>query len=221
MFTTGNSFIDCLFIAITFLPLIPAALTLFSDFGKETPQLIFILCLVNFIRDLPIHLHMLTPANQAVTNNICYPIELLLLFRLFQPVWTISIRYMLTIFLVAYLSSLLTWLSAKGWSNNTLEIVKNTVLLGVVLLSLSPLIRSKGLDIFRSPLHWVAGGTLFYLLILLLLEGINPNCALSQASNGAAIPANAENSLFLSLAAIVRYLLYTLAVWPRREKLEL
>lgn len=221
MFTTGNSFIDYLFIAITFLPLIPAALTLFSNFGKEASQLIFILCLVNFIRDLPIHLHMLTPEDQAVTNNICYPIELLLLFRLFQPVWTSSVRYMLTIFLVAFLSSLLTWLSVKGWSNSTLEIVKNAVLLGVVLLSISPFIRSKGLDVFRSPLLWVAGGTSFYLLILLLLEGVNPCCALSQSPSSAIISANAENSLFLSLAAIVRYLLYTLAVWPRKEELEL
>jgi len=53
----------------------------------------------------------------------------------------------------------------------------------------------------------MAGGTLFYLLIILLLEWV------SSTSFGV------ENSIFLSLAALVRYLLYTLAVWPRRDEL--
>jgi hypothetical protein len=225
MFTTGNRFIDYLFIAITFLPLIPAALTLFSNFGKEPLPLIFIICLVNFVRDLPVHLQMLTQQDQNVINNVCYPIELLLFARLFLPVWTKPIRYSLTIFLVAFLSSLLTWFSVKGWENGNpgLEALKNTILLAIVLLSLPPLVRSKGLDIFRSPLLWMAGGTLFYLLILLLLEWVNPCCLLSPGPGGSpglgsslALP-DAENSVFLSLAALVRYLLYTLAVWPGRE----
>ena len=202
---TGNSFIDNLFIAVTFLPLIPAFLILFFSFRKESFNLILIICLVNFIRDIPTHLHMLTPEDQAVLGNICYPIELFLFARLFRPVLAKSARYILTIILVAFLSSLLTWLAVKGFGNNSpgLQTIKNGILLGVVLLSLPPIVRSKGLDIFRSSLFWMAGGTLFYLLIILLLESINPD-------------GSPENSIFLSLVALVRYLLYTLAVWPGR-----
>jgi len=209
---TGNSFIDSLFIAITFLPLIPAVLTLFPGFGKESFNLILIICLVNFLRDIPTHLHMLTPEDQAVLNNICYPIELFLFARLFRPILAKPARYILTIILVAFLSSLLTWLAVKGFSNNSpgLQTIENGILLGVVLLSLPPIVRSKGLDVLRSPLFWMAGGTLFYLLIILLLEWINPYCT-SAPSGGP------ENTLFLSLAALVRYLFYTLAVWPCRE----
>jgi len=210
MLITGNSFIDYLFIAITFLPLIPAVLTLFSNFGKEPFNLILIICLVDFLRDIPAHLHMLTPDDQAVLNNICYPIELFLFARLFRPIRTKSANYTLTIILVAFLSSLLTWLAIKGFGNNSpgLETVKNGILLGVILLSLPPIVRSKGLDVFQSPLFWMAGGTLFYLLIILLLEGISPTSSTSSSS---------ENSIFLSLTSIVRYALYTLAVWPRRQ----
>jgi hypothetical protein len=214
MSTTGNSFADFLFIAITFLPLVPAILILlFRNFGKEPMDLILIICLVNFTRDFPVHLHMLSKENQGVIGNVCYPIELFLFARLFRATMERSIRSTLTIVLVAFLSSLLTWLSIKGWENNNpgLESLKSGVLIGLILLSLPPLVRSKGLEIFHSPLFWIAGGTLFYLLILLLLEWVNPCCVLSPA------PLNAENSIFLSLAALARYLLYILAVLSGRD----
>jgi hypothetical protein len=215
MFTTGNSFSDYLFIAITFLPLLPAILILFQkNFGKEPLNLILIICLVNFIRDLPVHLHMLTKEDQGVINNICYPIELTLLARLFRTTVKKPVRNILTIVLVAFLSSLLTWLSVKGWENNNpgLEMLKNGILIGVILVSLPPLVRSKGLEIFRSSLFWIAGGTLFYLLIILLMEWVNPCCILSSD------PINAEYRIFLSLAAFIRYLLYILAVLPGRDE---
>ena len=216
MLTTGNSFIDYLFIVIAFLPLIPAVLTLFSNFGKEPFNLILIICLVNFVRDIPAHLHMLTPEDQAILNNIGYPIEIFLFARLFRPILPKPARYLLTITLVAFLSSLLTWLSVKGFGNSSpgLETLKNGVFLGVILLSLPPIVQSKGLDVFRSPLFWMAGGTLFYLLIILMLEWISPFCTPTAIS-----PGSPENSIFLSLAALVRYLLYTLAIWPGRDEL--
>ncbi|HVU53700.1 MAG TPA: hypothetical protein VHD83_01540 [Puia sp.] len=208
MLMTGNSFVDYLFIVIAFFPLIPAILTLFSNFGKEPFNLILIICLVNFLRDVPSHLHMLTPPDQAVIDNICYPIELFLFARLFHPTWTKPIRYILTILLIAFLSSLLTWLAVKGFDNSSpgLDTIKNGILLGVVLLSLPTIVRSKGLDIFRSPLFWMAGGTLFYLLIILLLKWISP------------MAPGPENSIFLSLTALIRYTMYTLAVWPGRDE---
>ena len=215
MFTTGNSFADYLFIAITFLPLLPAILILFfKNFGKEPLNLILILCLVNFIRDVPVHLHMLAKGDQNIINNVCYPIELTLLARLFRTTMTKPVRNILTIVLVAFLSSLLTWLFIKGWESNNpgLEMVKNGLLIGVILLSLPSLVRSKGLDIFRSSLFWIAGGTLFYLLILLLLEWVNP-CCIPYPD-----PAGVENSILLSLAALIRYGLYVLAVLPGRDE---
>jgi len=209
MFTPGNSFADFLFIAITFLPLLPAALLLFQkSLGKDPLHLLLIICLVDFIRDLPVHLQMLSDENQSVIKNVCYPIELTILALLFRPILAKPLRNGLTIILIAFLSSMLTWLTIKGWENNGLylKIIQNAMLIGLVAISLPPLVRSKGLDIFRSPLFWIAGGTLFQLLIILLLEWINPCCG-----------ANAEDKIFLSLAALIRYSLYTLAVLPGRD----
>jgi hypothetical protein len=208
MVTTGNSFIDYLFIAVTFLPLIPAVLTLFSNFGKEPYNLILMICLVNFLRDIPSHLHMLAPENQAALNNICFPIELSLFARLFRPALTRTIRYIMPPVLAAFISSLLTWLAVKGFGNNSpgLETIKDAALLSVILASLPPIIQAKGINLLRAPLFWVAGGTLFYVLIILLLEWVS------------SMPYSAEDCIFLSLATIARYLLYTLAVWPRRDE---
>ncbi|MBN9381614.1 MAG: hypothetical protein J0H74_12655 [Chitinophagaceae bacterium] len=210
MFKSGNSFADYLFITVTFLPLLPAMFIIFQkNFGKGPLDILLIICLVNFIRDLPIHLHMLNSEGQNVLDNVCYPIELILLARLFRTTLTKPCREILTITLVAFLSSLLTWLSIKGWENNApgLEIIQNSMLIGVILLSLPFLVQAKGLNIFRSSLFWIAGGTLFYIIILLLLKWADPGGRL-----------NAENKVLLSLAAIIRYCLYMLAALPGRDE---
>lgn len=211
MFTAGNSFADYLFITITFLPLLPAILILFQkSFGKGPLSLLLIICLVSFIRDLPIHLHMLNSEGQTVLRNVCFPIELVLLARLFIPPLAKPLREAVTIILVALLSSMLTWLCIKGWENGTagLEILQNMLLIGPILLSLPYLVRTKGLEIFRSSLFWIAGGTLFYLIILLLLQGLNAGSTLT-----------AEDKIVLSIASLIRYSLYVLAALPGRDGL--
>ncbi|HVU85424.1 MAG TPA: hypothetical protein VHC50_11325, partial [Puia sp.] len=198
-----NSFADYLFIAVTFLPLLPAIFILFQkSFGKGPLDILLIICLINFIRDLPIHLHMLNSDGRNILDNVCYPIELILLARLFRTTLTKPLREVLTIILVAFLSSMLTWLSIKGWGNNApvLKIIQDSMLLGVMLLSLPFLVQVKGLDIFRSSLFWIAGGTLFYIIILLILRSVNAGDYM-----------NAEDKIFLSIAAMIRYCLYTLA----------
>ena len=211
MLKSGNSFADYLFITVTFLPLLPAIFILFQkNFGKNPLDILLIICLVNFIRDLPIHLQMLNTGGQNVLNNVCYPIELILLARLFRTTLVKPLREGLTLILVAFLSSMLTWLSIKGWENDTpvLGIIQTGILIGMLLPSLPSLVRSKGLDILRSSLFWIAGGTLFYLIILLLLQSANPNGHV-----------NAEDKIFVSLAALIRYSLYTLAAVPGRDNM--
>jgi hypothetical protein len=204
-----NSFADYLFIAVTFLPLLPAMFILFQkSFGKGPLDILLIICLVTFIRDLPIHLHMLNRDSRNILDNVCYPIELILLARLFRTTLTKPLREALTIILVAFLSSMLTWLSIKGWENHVLvlKLIQDSMLLGVMLLSLPFLVQAKGLDIFRSSLFWIAGGTLFYIIILLILRSVNAGDDL-----------NAEDKIFLSIAAMIRYCLYTLAALPDRD----
>jgi hypothetical protein len=209
MFNPGNSFADHLFIAITFLPLLPAMLILFQkSYSREPLNLLLIICLANFIRDLPIHLYMLAPGNQHIIDNIFYPIELVLFAILLRTTLPKYIRDIQTIVLVAYISSLLTWLTIEGWNtgNPGLEIIQSGVLIGLLLISLPFLVQYKGLDIFRSPQFWIAGGTLFYFLLLFLLQCVT-----------ACRPLLAEDKILLSITTLIRYTLYMPAALYGRE----
>jgi len=209
MFNPGNSFADQLFIAVTFLPLLPGMLIFFQkSYGREPLNLLLIICLANFIRDLPVHLYMLEPGNQHIIDNVFYTIELVLFARLFRTALPKQIRDIQTILLVAYLSSLTTWLTIEGWTTGIagLEIIQSGVLIGLLLIDLPFLIQDKGLYILRSPLFWIAGGTLFYFLILFLLQCVT-SCR----------PLLAEDKIFLSITTLIRYTMYMPAVLYGRE----
>jgi hypothetical protein len=209
MFNSGNSFADRLFIAVTFLPLLPAMFIFFQKtYGREPLNLLLIICLANFIRDLPVHLYMLDTGNQRIIDNVFYAIELVLFARLFRTILPKHIRDIQTISLVAYLSSLVTWLTTQGWAteNAGLEIIQSGVLIGMLLIDLPFLVQDRGLYILRSPLFWIAGGTLFYFLILFLLQCVT-SCR----------PLLAEDKIFMSITTLVRYALYMPAALYGRE----
>ena len=90
------------------------------------------------------HLSMLSEDNQSVINNVCYPIELTLLALLFRPTLVKPLRDGLTITLIAFLSSLVTWLTIKGWESNGLylQIIQNVMVIGLILLSAAVTIAS-------------------------------------------------------------------------------
>lgn len=216
MFTTGNTFTDALLLITSFLPLIPAALIFFSKNSGESPlNLLLVICLLNFIQGL---IKACTPfgfENQYITNNILSLLELILLTQLFKPLLSRKMKDVLNILLVAFLSAIITYFSLEGWSLDYpgLDTLQNGIIIGVILVSLPPLMKATNLRIFQSPLFWIAGGTLFYFLIFTLLEWVGPCCLPAPRS----LPA--EKMIFLGIAGLIRYVLYILAALvPRPEQ---
>jgi len=209
MVKTGNTFIDYLLLIITFIPLVPALLIIFQkDHSKAPFNILMVLCILDFIKGFSYQASLLDPINQNIITNIISLLELILFIQLFKNTLEKKIKDALKIFQIAFLSSVFTWFSIKGWGQNNmiLDSLLNGVLISVLLLSLPPLIRERDLGILRSPLFWIAGGTLFYLLIALLLEWIGPCCKIISG------PVYTEDYVFLSIAALIRYLLYLLAI---------
>ena len=209
MVKTGNTFIDYFLLTITFLPLAPALIILFQkDYSKAPLNLLMMLCLLDFIKGFSNQTDLLASDNRNIITNIFSLLELILLIRLFRVPLGKKMREALNIFQIAFLSSLLTWLSIKGWGQNNmiLDSLLRGIFISVVLLGLPPLVRERGLSIFNSPLFWIAGGTLFYFLISLLLEWVGPSCGLISG------PVDIEGHIFLSIAVLIRYLLYLLAI---------
>jgi hypothetical protein len=209
MLKTGNNFTDYFFLATTFLPLIPAILIfLQKNYGKEPLNLLLIVCIFNFIDGFTRHVPMSDFDNQYVTKNVFSLLEMILLTQLFASILTGRTKTILNIFLVVFLSVYLTFFSIKGWQLNSkvFDSLQSCIIMGVALLSLPPLIRTANLHIFQSALFWIAGGTLFYFFLSALLEWI-VFCCLPLSR----IP-NEEKMIFMTIADLVRYSFYTLAV---------
>lgn len=210
MFKTGNVFIDNCLTAASFLPLLPVLFILIKKaYLKEPMNFLMIVCLLNFLAGGIRQLTLLNANGQSVVNNIFALLELIFLVLLFRPGLSSQARNAVNVFLVAFLSVILTYFVLRGWGNCNVAIdtVEAFIIAVIIGLSLPPLIRNSHMYVLQSPLIWIAGGTLFYFFTLILLEWVGGSCYL---------PVNrapdTEKMILLAIAALVRYLLYTGAI---------
>lgn len=209
MFKTGNNFINYLLLAAAFLPLLPVILIFLRKiYLKEQLNFLMIVCLLNFIEGLISRIPLLTSERQPIINNLFSLLELIALTQLFKPTLSSGTRNIFNIFLISFLSVILTYFSLKGWGISSIELdtLQSCIIIGVILLSLPSLIRGTDLHIFESPLFWIAGGTLFYFLIFILLQWVGDSyLSISRSPD-------IEKMIFLAIAGFIRYSLYTLAI---------
>jgi len=214
MFKTGNNVIGYFLILATFLPLVPVTLVLVRRiFGKEPQNSLMLICLLGFLEGFIGAAPSLNAENQSIVHGIFSLLLFGLFVRLFKTYLKGPLKYRLNIFLTAFLSSLITYGLTKGWGLSffPLDALLNIVLTGIILLSLPSIVKAGDWQVFRSPLFWIALGTLFYLLLFLLLGWTVPCCW------PLILPLNPEKMLLLSMADLIRYLLYIVAVLAYRE----
>ncbi|HTI91021.1 MAG TPA: hypothetical protein VL727_10560 [Puia sp.] len=207
MFKTGNSSIDYLLVVIIFLPLFSALLIFGRKLYLQEPlNFLLIVCLLSFFKGLLELTYPLTKENLYIINKIFSLILLLLLVPCFRPRLNARYRYILDILLTALLTLAITYWSLVDWERPSpgIDTLLNAFLGMVILVSLPTIIRTSSLQIFRSPLFWIGSGTLFYILLYLLLEGIG--CCRPLPS-----PPDPEKRLFLLLADLVKYSFYLIA----------
>ena len=208
MFKTGNSSIDYLLIVIIFLPLFPALLIFGRKLYLQEPlNFLLIVCLLSFFRGLLELTYPLTREDQYVINKIFSLILLLLLVPCFRPHLITRYRHMLDILLSALLTLAITYWSLMDWEKPSpgIDALLNVFLGMLILTSLPMIIRTGSLQIFRSPQFWIGIGTLSYILLYLLLEGLGSCC------RPIASPPDPEKRLFLLLADGIKYSFYLIA----------
>ncbi|HMH20683.1 MAG TPA: hypothetical protein VK563_02850 [Puia sp.] len=201
MFKTGNIFIDYFLGVDAFLPLLPVILIFIrKTYRKEQLNFLMIVCLLNFILGMIRAIPLLGPEKLPIVNNLFSLLELISLTQLFKPALSGKSKDLFNIFLISFLSVLLTYFSVKGWGIFSIgfDTLQSAIIIGVILLSLPFLVRSTALRIFEAPLFWIAMGTLFYFLIFILIEWVDGD--------------NPEKTVLLGVASFVRYILYTLAI---------
>jgi len=205
----------------TFLPLVPVLLIFLRKiYLKESIYLLVILCLLSFLEGLVRSAPSLTEENQQIIHHILLPLLLLVYAQLFRSNLPESGRSLLNILLTAFLSAVITYWSVKGWERTTpfIDILSAIALILLILASLPSIIHNSQLYIFHSPLFWIAGGTLFELLLYLLVAWTCPSFSpgtLTASSLSAQLP---EKTLFLALAVLARFALYTIGVLTYRPE---
>src|ERR1700754_4017248 len=190
-----------------FLPLLPALLIFGRKLYLQEPlNFLLIVCLLSFFRGLLELTYPLTRENLYIINKIFSLILLLLLVPCFRPYFNTLYRYILDILLSALLALAITYWSLMGWDRSSpgIDTLLNAFLGMFILVSLPVVIRTGSLQIFRSPLFWIGSGTLFYILLYLLLEGIG--CCRPLPSTP-----DPEKRFFLLLADLVKYSFYLIA----------
>jgi hypothetical protein len=205
---TGNSFIDTFAMACIFLPLFPAIIIFLKRiYHNDALNFLMILCLLNFIKNILLFIPGLVIVNQITIINIFALPELLILILIFRSLFFGKIKNILTIFLVAFLSSLITYYLLNGiiQKREAMEVLQELVILIVSIVALFELINNNDIHIFKLPLSWIAAGTIFYFSISVLIK------VLDTSSAQVNYVANADTQIILDIACFARYILYLLA----------
>lgn len=215
MFYTGNGFLGYFVIITAFIPLMPVLLVIIRrSYRKEPLNFLTIICLLGFLKALFALAPSLNPENQAIIHNIFSLLLFGLFVQLFKSSLAAPLQYLLTIFLAAFLSSVITYGAIKGWDlgHFPLDGLLSGILALLIFVCLPSIVQSARWQVFHAPLFWIAGGTLFYLLIFLLLEWTGPFLPMPVP------PPDPEKALFLAIADFIRYFLYVVAVLACRQE---
>jgi hypothetical protein len=207
MLKTGNVFFDYCLAVAGFLPLLPVVVILLKkSYLKEPMPFLMIVCLLNFLSGWVRRAGLLDATGQPVVNNIFALLELIFLALLFRPCLGAQMRNAVNVFLVAFLSAVITYFALRGLGgcDVTIDSIEAFIITGIILSSMPPLIRREPVYVLKTPQVWIAGGTLFYFFTLILLEWVGGSCFQPVSR-----PPDIEKMILLAIAEIVRYLLYT------------
>jgi hypothetical protein len=199
---TSTVFIDAFVFINAFIPLLPAVFILIQKkYFKESLILLMVLCLLNCIKNI-----FLLPGNRGNENqvqNVFSIIELTIIFQICASSFQNRLRQSINISLVIFLSVLVTFYFLKGIDVKriSVEIIQNFIIVIDVSIALFCLMESASLSIFKSPLFWIAAGTLFYFLIAVLVNTLGEGNVEGR-----------DSIIILNIASLVRYVFYNFAV---------
>jgi hypothetical protein len=209
MLQTGNIFTDILSIVSIIFPLLPAGIIFVKKvYRNETLNFLMILCLLNFVKNFLLFVPTLDISSQNVITSIFTLFELVILVQLFKQALADKIKKIANIFLIAFLSVVITCYLFEGANQRfyALEILKSTIVIFAAILCLAQVISSSNLNILNEPLFWISTGSLFYFSISILMNALSWYYVLLPRESFM------EKEIFLGIGSITKYILYTLAV---------
>ncbi|MBS1599597.1 MAG: hypothetical protein JST75_15335 [Bacteroidetes bacterium] len=208
MLKTGNIFIDFFSQVVIFFPLLPVIIIFFRGvYQKESLIYLVILCLINFTQDMALQTLQIKDITQFSIRHIFSLLEFIVIVQIFKSILQGNLKELVNILAVAILSAVITYYLVKGANEkkNLIELLKDGFIIMLATYSLVRIVYQENLRIFYSAFFWIATGTLFYFVTVLLLDIIEACCP--DLKN----PFAADKMLLLNIAGVARYFFYTLA----------
>jgi hypothetical protein len=211
MLITGNLFTDLLSFLTLALPLLSVCFILFrKEYTNESLTLVMLLCLFHFIQRLLIQYNNLLEFNSPILYNVFNALEFLLLASVFRSnVPSKRFRIVIHSFVIAYLSSTITYFAIEGMDADQylLRIIQNGLVIALMgFVIYHQYIRPQQMPM-QTPLFWISLGTIFYFAFSLFWES-GKEYLFSKADAGNRM---AQNFVLVSVA--IRFMVYAVAIW--------
>jgi hypothetical protein len=211
MFITGNPYSDVLNFLTVILPIISLAIILFrKEYTHDTITFVMILCIFFFIQRV-----LFTDISKfgippKITHNVFNGIEFMLMAVILKVQTTSTrFRYILNGFLIAYISSIITYYAILGFTND--ELLLRGIQYGLMIIMMGVAIarqwQKQSLEMMNSPLFWFCMSTLFYFTFCLFWEAGKVYLFNTQET------ASLTSAMFMKIAAAIRFVMFTFAIW--------
>jgi hypothetical protein len=218
MFITGNPLTDLLTYLALVLPLLTVSFILYKKaYQDNSTTLIMILCLLFFINRVMIQANDLFGFSYPIIHNIFSAAEFgftVLLFR--DHFHTDRMKIMLNGFLIAYLSSTVTFALVEGFDSDpyALLLLQNGLMAGLMVAMLVQLMMNPMAASMSQTIFWITVSNLFFFGFMAIWETgkhfVFPN--------GKTMVSETES--FPMIVMSIRFGIYALAIWflePERK----
>jgi len=174
-----------------------------------------ILCIFLFIEQLIFHLPQFSSIDPGLIQPAFQLGEFVILFLLFRAALQQSrLKELLSYFLISFVSVVITIFLNKGFDayHRNIDIAEECVIVLLSILVLLQLIRNQYMFIFQSPLFWIAGGSLCFYLMSLLIEFMTGNGMFTGKEK------ENEKAILLLGFSIIRLIFYIIAAAIQQYK---
>jgi hypothetical protein len=202
MHKTSVALIDALVFINAFISLLPAVLVFIQrKYFKEPLFLLMILCVLNAGKY--IFLLQSQSGNQNTLENIFSIIELIIILRIFASSCHSKLKKLIPVLLAIFIAYTIAFyfINVPHEKRISVEIIQTIVIAVVASVSLFYLVERNSLSIFSYPIFWIAAGTLFYVLISVLIKMLDGDS-----------DAGRDGAIILNMASIIRYVFFMLGV---------
>ena len=198
------------------LPLVPVFIIFFRRaFLQESLTYLMILCIFLFIEQVIIRLPQFSSMDPGLVLPAFRLGEFVILFLLFRAALQQSwFKELLTYFLISFASVVITIFVNKGLDayHRNIDIAEGCIIVLLSILVLLQLIRNQYMFIFQSPLFWIAGGSLCFYLMSLLIEFMSGNGMFTGSEK------ENEKAILLLGFSVIRLIFYIIAAAIKQYK---